>query len=120
MPDVTDYDRLRRDVGASATALPDLTAAAIFAEAAETYSGAAAIKAATRVIAIQGLLAAAAAEVDVTQNESTERLSQMSANLRELLRVWQGNLDRAIAAQAASAGESYPPASSTARLRPVW
>lgn len=96
----TERQRLRLDIGLAATdttSLPDATADAIFVEAGESYTDAASLLAATRVIALRRLRAQAATDVDYTQNNSSEKASQRFAHLSELLAEWQDELDEAIA-----------------------
>ncbi len=99
MATLLEQQRLRLDVGYTAsdtTSLPDATIDAIYVEAGETYTDAASIHAATRVIYISRLLMQAAAEVDYTQNETQEKASQRFAHLKELLAKWEKKLDDAI------------------------
>lgn len=98
MASQNDYTRLRRDIGADATSLPDAEAEALFVEAAESYSDAAGILAATRVLAIRGLLANAAKLTTYQQNASMERLSDVFSHLEKLLGYWQEQLDGAVKA----------------------
>lgn len=81
-------------------------AEALFVEAGESYTGAASIHAATRVIYIRRLLIQAAAEVDYTQNNTTEKASQRYTHLKELLAEWQGKLAAAISGGAARFGRT--------------
>jgi hypothetical protein len=62
---------------------------AIFVEAGETETGAAAV-AYTRVLGIRRLLASAAKLTDYTQNQSAEKQSQVFDHLKALLAFWQG------------------------------
>lgn len=94
-------ERLRADIGADATTLPDVEADDIFDEAGESYTDAAAMTAATRVIAIRRLLASASKLVSYRQNNSQESASDVFKHLRELLDLWQGELDDAVAAGSA-------------------
>lgn len=94
----TERARLRSDIGADSTSLPDATADALFVEAGEMYTEAGPIAAYTRVLAIRRLMANAARLTDYTQNESQEKQSQIFAQLKQLLAFWQGELDDAIAA----------------------
>ena len=73
----------------------------IFEEAGETYSTTAAIKAATRVIAIRRLLASSAKLTNYRQNQSSESLSDVFKHLNQLLDLWEGEL-----ATAAASGRS--------------
>lgn len=120
MPDATDYARLRRDVGVDADKLNDTQAQEIFAEAEELYDGPGSILAATRVIALQGFLAEAADEVNYTQNNASENLSDRFKNLEKLLAIWQQRLTDALAQEAVAADGIQPPASHSVRLRARW
>ena len=94
----TQRTRLRSDIGADSTSLPDATADDIFTEAGEKYTDADSITAYTRVLAIRRLMANAAKLTDYTQNESQEKQSQIFTNLQKLLAFWLGELDTAVAA----------------------
>ena len=98
MATASQRSRLRADIGADATSLPDAEADAIYVEAGESYTDADAIKAATRVIAIRRLLASSAKLVSYRQNNSQESASDVYKHLRDLLDLWQGELDSASAA----------------------
>ena len=91
----SQLNRLRADIGADATSMPDAEANDIFAEAEETYSDAASMTAATRVIAIRRLLASSAKLVSYRANNSQESMSDVFEHLRQLLSLWQGELDDA-------------------------
>lgn len=96
----TEQQRLRMDVGLAATdttSLSNETIDAIFVEAGESYTDAASLVAATRVITLRRLRAQAASAVDYTQNNSTEKASQRFAHLTALLNEWQEKLDEAVA-----------------------
>lgn len=121
MADANDYARLRADIGADEDTLGDIEAAEIYDEAAEEYSGALSIKAATRVIALGRMLASSAKLTSYTQNNSREELGEVFKNLKQLEALWQDKLDKAVAAEneAANPG-TVPPPTFTTRLRPVW
>lgn len=89
--------RLRDDIGADSTTLPDAEADAIYVEAGESYSVTASIDAAARVIAIRRLLASSAKLTTYRQNNSSENASDIFSHLQGLLALWQGELDKAIA-----------------------
>lgn len=93
--------RLRDDIGADATSLPDAEADAIYVEAGESYTDADSIKAATRVIAIRRLLASSAKLTTYRQNNSSENMSDVFKHLQDLLGLWQGELDKAVTAGSA-------------------
>lgn len=94
----TERDRLRSDIGANETSLPDVDADAIFTEAGEVYTDANSITAYTRVLAIRRLLASSAKLTDYTQNASQEKQSQVFSHLKDLLAFWQKELDTAVSA----------------------
>lgn len=99
MADATDYEQLRQDTGATEVQLPDAKAADIYAKAEETYAGNdEAIHAAARVAYLQQAWASATNQADYTQNEESERLSQIADAKKELLDYWQTQLDQATAA----------------------
>ena len=97
----TQRSRLRSDIGADSTSLPDVDADAIFTEAEEVYTDANSITAYTRVLAIRRMMANAAKLTDYTQNESQEKQSQIFGQLQKLLAFWQGELDTAVSAASA-------------------
>jgi hypothetical protein len=103
----TQRERLREDIGADSTSLPDADADAIFTEAGEAHTDATAIKAATRVIAIRRLLASSAKLTTYKQNASSENLSDVFKHLRMLLGVWQGELDDAVAGASANGAARF-------------
>lgn len=100
----TDYNRLRRDIGANETSLPDEDAEALFTEAGERYTDTATAAAYTRVLALQGLLASSAKLATYKQNESQENLSDVFKHLKELLKVWEDKVSDAIESAAGSSG----------------
>lgn len=94
-----ERQRLRLDLGLEADdeySLPAASIDQIFEEAAESYTSAASIHAYARVIAIRRLRMQAAAQVDYTQNNSTERASQRFAHLEKILAEWQAELDKSL------------------------
>jgi hypothetical protein len=104
MATVTDYDRLRRDVGASITVLSDVDAALLFVEAGEAYTDPASIAAATRVLFLRGLTASDAKMRDYTANNSQEKASQVFDHVFKLLEYWDGKLTAAVAVVAGAGG----------------
>lgn len=94
----TQRTRLRSDIGATVTSLPDDDADDIFTEAGEKYTDADSITAYTRVLAIRRLFASATKLADYTQNESSEKQSQVFDHLQKLLAFWLGELDAAVSA----------------------
>jgi hypothetical protein len=106
MSTIIDWDRLRSDVNASDAALDDTEAEEIFTEAGEEYTGTASIKAATRVIAIDRLLASSAKLVDYSQDaagSTSEKMSQVFDHLLKLRQLWKDKLDAVIADEALAA-----------------
>lgn len=100
MATATEQQRLRLDLGLAAddtTTLPNDEADAIFVEAGESYTDGASIKASTRIIAIQRLLASSAKMTSYRQNNSSEDASDVFKHLKQLLDYWRGNLATAIA-----------------------
>jgi hypothetical protein len=100
----SQIDRLRRDVGANETSLPDETIQDIFDEAGEKYTDTGTITAYTRVLTIQSLLSSSARLTTYKQNESSENLSDVFKHLRDLLAIWEAKTDDAITAAAGSSG----------------
>lgn len=120
MPEATDYARLRRDVGATEAQLSDEQAQALFVEAEELYTGPDSIRAGTRVLALQGMLASAADEVNYTQNNATENLSDRFKHLESLLKLWQQRLDVALDQETEELEGLRPPTSHGVTLRRRW
>lgn len=119
MATLLEQQRLRLDVGLAAgdtTSLPDATIDAIFVEVAETYTDAASIVAATRVVYISRLMMQAAADVDYTQNNTQEKASQRYAHLKQELAKWQAKLDEAVSATRTSAARFGKPTRRPARV----
>lgn len=90
----TERKRLRSDIGATEASLPNTEADDIFEEAGEDYTTTAEIKASTRVIAIQRLLASSARLTTYKQNQSSENASDVFKHLEKLLSYWQGELSK--------------------------
>ncbi len=107
MASQSDYRRLRRDIAANETSLPDPDAEEIFIEAGEAYSDAASITAYTRVLALRGLLADSAKLTTYQQNASMERLSDVFTHLEKLLGYWQGTLDGAVKAASSTGAARF-------------
>lgn len=106
MASLLEQQRLRLDLGLAADDtdnLPDLTIDALFVEAGESYSGAASIAAAVRVIHLSRLVIQAANEVDYTQNNTTEKASQRYTHLKAELAKWEKRLETAVAGAGSSA-----------------
>jgi hypothetical protein len=99
----TQADRLRRDVDANTTSLPDADVDALFTEAMESYTDAASIAAYTRVLFLQSLLASSAKLTTYRQNESQENASDIFKHIQQLLAYWQGATATAIAATSSAA-----------------
>lgn len=99
MATLLEQQRLRLDLGLTAddtTTMSDAEVDAIYVEAGEAYTGTASIKAATRIIAIQRLLASSAKMTSYTQNNSSEDASDVFKHLMQLLGYWRGVLADAI------------------------
>lgn len=99
-----EINRLRRDVGASETTLPDEDAEALFVEAGERYTDAGTAASYTRVLALQGILASAAKLTSYKANESSESLSDVFRHLTQLLSIWEAKVSDAITDAAGSSG----------------
>lgn len=117
MASQNDYMRLRRDIGADASSLPDADAEALFVEAAEGYTDAASVTAVTRVLALRGLLANSSRLTTYQQNASMERLSDVFTHLEKLLGYWQGQLDGAVKASGGSAARFGRPGRIPSRIK---
>lgn len=90
------YNRLRRDVGASEDVLGDELAEEYFEESLEKYpSDTAKMIAYARVIAIRGIRASAAMLGKYARNQSSEDLTKVFDNLGKLLEDWQGEVEKA-------------------------
>lgn len=101
--------RLREDIGANETSLPDADADAIYTEAAETHATAGAAQdALARVIAIRRLLASSAKLTTYRQNASSENASDVFQHLQQLLGLWQGELAAAVRRSAGAARFGSP------------
>lgn len=99
--------RLRDDIGATEDSLFDYEADDIFAEAGESHADAAAIKAATRVIAIRRLLASSAKLTSYRQNASQESASDVFKHLQWLLGYWEDKLAKAVKAASPSGAARF-------------
>lgn len=99
--------RLRRDIGADQSALPDSEADLIFVESAETYTtGSSAYYAYARVLALQGILASSAKMTTYRQNESQENASDVFKHLKDLLAIWERKTAQADTEDDQAAGTS--------------
>jgi hypothetical protein len=84
---VLQYNRLRRDVGASSDVLTDAIAEDYFVEAQEKYpNDQAKMIAYARVIALRGIRASAALLGKYAQNQSEEDLTKVFTNLGDMLK----------------------------------
>lgn len=89
------YNRLRRDVGASDAVLGDELAEEYFEEALEDYpSDVSKMKAQARVIALRGIRASSAMLGKYAQNQSEEDLTKVFDNLSELLKDALAEVDK--------------------------
>lgn len=107
MATATQRERLRADIGADETSLPDADADDIYTEAGERYTDADSIDAYARVVAIRRLMASAARETDYTAGESSEKASQVFAQLRALLPVWEAALNDAVLSASTSGAARF-------------
>jgi hypothetical protein len=83
---IKQYNRLRRDIGASTAVLDDPLAEEYFAESLERYPvDTSKMIAYTRVIALRGIRASAALLGKYAQNQSTEDLTKVFDNLTKML-----------------------------------
>lgn len=99
MADETDYNLLREKTGTTLAQLDNTKAAAIFERMETKYpSNEDAAFAAACVEVLEPIWARATALADMTQNEESEKLSQVADQKKELLDYWQGKLDEATAA----------------------
>lgn len=90
------YNRLRRDVGASEDVLTNELAEEYFEEALEKYpNDTAKMVAQARVIALKGIRASAALLGKYAQNQSEEDLTKVFDNLTELLHDAQAEVEYA-------------------------
>jgi hypothetical protein len=117
--------RLRLDLGLTATdttTMPDAEVDAIYVEAGEVYTDTASIYTATRIIAIQRLLASAAKMTSYTQNNSSEDASDVFKHLMQLLAYWRSRLDEAESGARGSAARFGRTTRSPARIKehPGW
>lgn len=99
-------DRLRADTNTTTTSLPDASVDDIWTEAGGSHSDAASIKAYTRIIVFQRMMAGAIPMNDYRQNESEEKAGQMFGKVEKALKFWQGELAAAIAVVEATARPS--------------
>lgn len=119
MASVIGRERLRADLDVDEAALSDAELDDAFARAEERYGdNAAAVEASARVVVIQQLLSGAAKRADSTQNESSERQSQVFEHLVRLRAIYLADLQAALNAVAQFGGlrrkptrvEEYPDA----------
>lgn len=99
MAEAADYLLLRQETGATTTQVSDTLAETFFDEAETIYpSNTDAAYAHTRVRALRIVWGEASNAADYTQNEESERLSQIADAKKELLDYWEGKLNEATAA----------------------
>ena len=99
----TQYQRLRVDVGFApddTLSLPDEQIDDAYERANLLYTATTSVEAAARVIVLEQLYAAAVTSTDYTQNNSTEKASQLFDHYGKLLDKWNGALKSAISAAA--------------------
>jgi hypothetical protein len=92
MATATQRERLRLDIGATVSSLPDLEADAIYEEAGESYTDTASLNIYARVIGLRRILASSAKLTSYAQNESRENLSDVFKHVKELLLMWEETL----------------------------
>ena len=111
--------RLRADLDADEEALTDDEIDDVYARAEEQYGeNTLAVEASARVVAIQQLVAGAAKRADYSQNESSERRSQVFDQLVKLRAIYEADLQAALDSAAQWGGlrrkptriEEYPDA----------
>jgi hypothetical protein len=92
-----ERERLRGDLGADDDALTDAEIDDAFARATDKYGDHQdAVEAAARVLTIQQLLADAAKRADATQNQSSERHSQVFDHLMQIRAIYEADLQTAL------------------------
>jgi len=97
-PTELQRNRLRRNVGATGANMPADVIDDYYVQANGKYSGnTSAIEACVRILAIRDLRALAVKDVDYDQNDASEKLSQVFANLSKLESTYAGELDMAVA-----------------------
>lgn len=89
-----DYQALRDDTGKTEATLNDEAAQVVFDRAATLYS-AGAVFAGARILILRPDWQKATELADMTQNEESERLSQIAEAKRKYLAYWQGLVDEA-------------------------
>lgn len=103
MPTPDQIAWLREDVDADDVSLPSGEAENLFARAEALYTDAEAVRAATRVFYLRGLLANSAKMVTYRQNQTTENASDIFDHVKFLLEYWETNLqaieDRILSAE---------------------
>lgn len=99
-----NYDDFRADIGDANAAFGDAEIDRLEERAVARWGAAVAYEGA-RVLAVQQLLANSAKRYDYTANESSEKQSQVFNHLRDMLKLYQADLDDVLddLAEAASA-----------------
>jgi hypothetical protein len=112
-------ERLRADLGADDAALTDAEIEDAFTRAGDQHGdNTFAVEAAARVLILQQLIAGAAKRADYTQNQSSERRSQVFDHLFALRAIYESDLRAALESAAQWGGlrrkptriEEYPDA----------
>jgi hypothetical protein len=98
-----DYEYLREDTGRTDDTLDDSAAEAIYLQAESIYATAG-VYAGARVLILRKDWATASSQADYTQNEESEKLSQIADAKKALLLYWEGRLTADIAQDAAVNG----------------
>lgn len=90
-------ERLRADLSADDDALSDAEIDDAYTRASDQYgNNTAAVEASARVLVIRQLIAGAAKRADYTQNQSSERRSQVFDHLLALRAIYEGDLQAAL------------------------
>lgn len=94
MPTSDQRDAVRYDLNTTSTAMPDAEIDILYTRAESRYgAGTESTESYVRIIAIRRLLAGASKLADYKQNQSEEKLSQIKAGLRDLLKDYQAELE---------------------------
>lgn len=104
MATATQRTRFWLDTGTSSSVFSADEVDDLFTEAAETYTDTATIAAYTRVIGLQRLMANAAKLTDYTQNQTSEKQSQVFDHLKALLAMWKDEHVTAVNNAASASG----------------
>lgn len=92
-----NYESLRKDTGNTISTLDDAAAQAVFDEAATLYSAGAVYAGARLLLLLPDWQKATEEAADYTQNQESEKLSQIATAKKAYLDYWQGLVDKATA-----------------------